>query len=254
MREAVEAALELLDRGELRVAERTETGWVVHQWLKKAVLLSFRLNDMAVIDGRPGRVGLVGQGSVEVRGLGRGAVPRGRLSRRAGLRRPPIRLYRAGRGADAVLRQRWRLCRQRHHGRHLGVGQLLRADRQELPHFRRGRHRRRARAPAGGAGGDRGRLLHRRPRRGGRRRRSSSAARYCRWASISAPRPRSSTGPRARCSRAACRPIRWSSPAPCLASRCRTAAPGPGLYCAVIVKRVDAGTRAKVSLNELLRD
>jgi 2,3,4,5-tetrahydropyridine-2-carboxylate N-succinyltransferase len=30
--------------------------------------------------------------------------------------------------------------------------------------------------------------------------------------------------------------------------------PGPGLYCAVIVKRVDAGTRAKVSLNELLRD
>ena len=171
VREAVEAALELLDRGELRVAEKTAAAGSVHQWLKKAVLLSFRLNDMSRDRGRPGRVGLVGQGPVEVRGLGRGTIPRSRVSRRAGLRRPPIGLHRAGRGADAVLRQCWRLCRQRHHDRHLGVDQLLRADRQELPHFGRGRHWRRARAPAGGTGGDRGRLLHRRPRRGGRRRR-----------------------------------------------------------------------------------
>ena len=54
VREAVEAALELLDRGEVRVAEKAAGGWLVHQWLKKAVLLSFRLNDMAVIDGGPG--------------------------------------------------------------------------------------------------------------------------------------------------------------------------------------------------------
>ncbi|MEX6507289.1 2,3,4,5-tetrahydropyridine-2,6-dicarboxylate N-succinyltransferase [Jiella sp. M17.18] len=55
VRDAVEAALELLDRGEARVATRGADGaWTVHQWLKKAVLLSFRLNDMAVIDGGPG--------------------------------------------------------------------------------------------------------------------------------------------------------------------------------------------------------
>ncbi len=53
-RDAVEAALDLLDRGEVRVAEKTATGWITHQWLKKAVLLSFRLADMAVIPGAPG--------------------------------------------------------------------------------------------------------------------------------------------------------------------------------------------------------
>jgi 2,3,4,5-tetrahydropyridine-2,6-dicarboxylate N-succinyltransferase len=52
-RDAVEAALEGLDSGELRVAERTAQGWQVHQWLKKAVLLSFRLNDMVEIPGGP---------------------------------------------------------------------------------------------------------------------------------------------------------------------------------------------------------
>jgi 2,3,4,5-tetrahydropyridine-2-carboxylate N-succinyltransferase len=55
VREAVEAALELLDRGEARVAEKQPDGnWRVNQWLKKAVLLSFRLNDMSVIPGGPG--------------------------------------------------------------------------------------------------------------------------------------------------------------------------------------------------------
>jgi 2,3,4,5-tetrahydropyridine-2,6-dicarboxylate N-succinyltransferase len=55
VREAVEAALDLLDRGEVRVAERRANGdWHVNQWLKKAVLLSFRLNPMEVIKGGPG--------------------------------------------------------------------------------------------------------------------------------------------------------------------------------------------------------
>jgi 2,3,4,5-tetrahydropyridine-2-carboxylate N-succinyltransferase len=53
-RDAVDAALGLLDRGEARVAEPTAGGWTVHQWLKKAVLLSFRLNDNAAIAGGPG--------------------------------------------------------------------------------------------------------------------------------------------------------------------------------------------------------
>ncbi len=55
VRDAVAEALELLDRGEARVAEPDgEGGWVVHQWLKKAVLLSFRLNAMRTIPGGPG--------------------------------------------------------------------------------------------------------------------------------------------------------------------------------------------------------
>ncbi len=53
-REAVDTALELLDRGEARVAEKTDGTWHVNQWLKMAVLLSFRLNDMNTIEGGPG--------------------------------------------------------------------------------------------------------------------------------------------------------------------------------------------------------
>ena len=53
-RAAVEAALALLDQGKLRVAEKGAAGWTVNQWLKKAVLLSFRLNPMSAIKGGPG--------------------------------------------------------------------------------------------------------------------------------------------------------------------------------------------------------
>jgi len=59
VRKAVEAALHLLDAGKLRVAEKIPgaegaQSWKVNQWLKKAVLLSFRLNDIAAISGGPG--------------------------------------------------------------------------------------------------------------------------------------------------------------------------------------------------------
>jgi 2,3,4,5-tetrahydropyridine-2-carboxylate N-succinyltransferase len=54
IREAVEQALGALDTGTLRVAEKIGDQWHVHQWLKKAVLLSFRLNDMRLIEGGPG--------------------------------------------------------------------------------------------------------------------------------------------------------------------------------------------------------
>ncbi|WP_375450110.1 2,3,4,5-tetrahydropyridine-2,6-dicarboxylate N-succinyltransferase [uncultured Devosia sp.] len=54
VREAVEQALALLDSGQARVAEKIEGQWQVNQWLKKAVLLSFRLNDNQMIDGGPG--------------------------------------------------------------------------------------------------------------------------------------------------------------------------------------------------------
>ncbi|MFO1122814.1 MAG: 2,3,4,5-tetrahydropyridine-2,6-dicarboxylate N-succinyltransferase [Hyphomicrobiales bacterium] len=83
VRDAVNAALELLDSGKARVAEKSAGGWVVHQWLKKAVLLSFRLNDMTLIGGGPGKSGwwdkvpskFEGWGESEFRAAGFRAVP-----------------------------------------------------------------------------------------------------------------------------------------------------------------------------------
>jgi 2,3,4,5-tetrahydropyridine-2,6-dicarboxylate N-succinyltransferase len=54
VRDAVNEALTLLDSGKARVAEKGDAGWTVNQWLKKAVLLSFRLNDNTVIQGPGG--------------------------------------------------------------------------------------------------------------------------------------------------------------------------------------------------------
>ena len=54
VREAVETAIAGLDDGSFRTAEKVGDEWVVNQWLKKAVLLSFRLNDMTPIPGGPG--------------------------------------------------------------------------------------------------------------------------------------------------------------------------------------------------------
>ncbi|NNE83666.1 MAG: 2,3,4,5-tetrahydropyridine-2,6-dicarboxylate N-succinyltransferase [Alphaproteobacteria bacterium] len=83
-REAVENALDLLDRGEARVAERSGADWIVNEWLKKAVLLSFRLNDMTTIAGGPGDnttwwdkvpSKFAGWGEAEYRDAGFRAVP-----------------------------------------------------------------------------------------------------------------------------------------------------------------------------------
>ena len=67
VRTAVETALDRLDKGTARVAEKKSGEWVVNQWLKKAVLLSFRLYDMAPITGAPGGATLVGQGALQIR-------------------------------------------------------------------------------------------------------------------------------------------------------------------------------------------
>ncbi|MGD9812687.1 MAG: 2,3,4,5-tetrahydropyridine-2,6-dicarboxylate N-succinyltransferase [Sphingobium sp.] len=53
VRDAVDTALAMLDSGEGRVAEPAGDGWQVNQWLKKAVLLSFRLNDNCIVEGGP---------------------------------------------------------------------------------------------------------------------------------------------------------------------------------------------------------
>jgi 2,3,4,5-tetrahydropyridine-2-carboxylate N-succinyltransferase len=88
VREAVEAALALLDSGKARVAEKTgpesNSGWTVHQWLKKAVLLSFRLNPNTVMGADTGGTGpwfdkvatkFTGWGEAEFQAAGFRAVP-----------------------------------------------------------------------------------------------------------------------------------------------------------------------------------
>jgi len=83
VRKAVETALDLLDRGQARVAEKKGADWVVNQWLKKAVLLSFRLNDMTPIGGAPGGATwwdkvpskFAGMGEAEFKAAGFRAVP-----------------------------------------------------------------------------------------------------------------------------------------------------------------------------------
>ena len=53
-RDAVETALNELDNGSLRAAEKIDGAWKANEWVKKAILLSFRLNDMEIIEGGPG--------------------------------------------------------------------------------------------------------------------------------------------------------------------------------------------------------
>ena len=123
VRAAVDEALALLDSGKARVAERQADGlWRVSQWLKKAVLLSFRLNDMSVIPGGPGQAAwwdkvpskFDGWRENDFKSAGFRAVPNA-IVRRSAYVAP-------GRRADAVLRQPRRLRRFRHHDRHLGNG------------------------------------------------------------------------------------------------------------------------------------
>jgi 2,3,4,5-tetrahydropyridine-2-carboxylate N-succinyltransferase len=91
VREAVESALNLLDSGQARVAEKTTDGWQVNQWLKKAVLLSFALNDMSVIEGGPGGASwwdkvaskFNGWGASEFKAAGFRAVPNAIVRRSA---------------------------------------------------------------------------------------------------------------------------------------------------------------------------
>jgi 2,3,4,5-tetrahydropyridine-2-carboxylate N-succinyltransferase len=92
IRDAVETALNLLGSGQVRVAARSEDGtWAVHQWLKKAVLLSFRLNDMEVVKGGPGSSTwwdkvpskFEGWGESEFRSAGFRAVPNAVVRRSA---------------------------------------------------------------------------------------------------------------------------------------------------------------------------
>jgi 2,3,4,5-tetrahydropyridine-2-carboxylate N-succinyltransferase len=97
VREAVERALGLLDAGQARVAEKKGGQWVVNQWLKQAVLLSFRLNDMTAIAGAPGGASwwdkvpskFAGMGASEFKAAGFRAVP-GAVVRRSAYIAPGV--------------------------------------------------------------------------------------------------------------------------------------------------------------------
>jgi hypothetical protein len=159
---------ELDSRHALRVAEKIDGQWTTHQWIKKAVLLSFRLERQRVMDGGPMRY--FDKVPTKFAHYDTYSRREGRLPRGAPGRGPARQLHRQGRGADALLREHRRLRRRRHHGRHLGHRRLLRPDRQERAPVRWRRHRRRAGADAGQPDHHRRQLLHRRPL-GSRRRR-----------------------------------------------------------------------------------
>ena len=256
IREAVGKALALLDRGEVRVAEKRHGEWIVNQWLKKAVLLVVPPERHERHRRRPGRRRMVGQGAFEIRGLGRGAssAPPASAPCPAAIV-AALGLYRAGRRADAVLRQSRRLCRQRHDGRYLGDGRLLRADRQERAIF--------PAAPASAACWSRCRpgpsIIEDNCFIGARSEVAEGvivgegsvlSMGVFLGASTQDRRPRhrrSLHGPGAALFGGRAR----------LAARQAAAVDGdagPSLYCAVIVKRVDEQTRSKTSINELLRD
>ncbi len=112
----VRAAIDLLDRGEVRVAEIVDDEVVVHEWVKHAILLWFRLHEMETIELGPfeyvDKIPL----KQRLRGGGCARRPRGV----GPLRRVP----RARRDHDAELREHRRVRRRRHDGRHVGDGRV----------------------------------------------------------------------------------------------------------------------------------
>lgn len=99
-RDAVNGALDLLDNGGARVAQPDgQGGWTVNQWLKKAVLLSFRLNDNSLIDGGPGGAKWYDKVPSKFAGWGENRF------REAGFRAVPGAIVRAGShiGRNVVL-------------------------------------------------------------------------------------------------------------------------------------------------------
>jgi 2,3,4,5-tetrahydropyridine-2-carboxylate N-succinyltransferase len=218
VREAVEKALDLMDTGQARVAEKEAGKWRVNQWLKKAVLLSFRLNDMAPIPGGPGGSPwfdklpskFMGWDDGHFREAGFRAVP-DCVVRRSAFIAPGVVLMpcfvNLGAYVDSgTMVDTWAtIC-------FIGA-------RSEI---------------AEGVVVERGAVLSMGVYIGASTKiidRSSGEIHYGRVPAYSVVVPGTLPG----------KPLAGG-------------APGPGLYCAVIVKRADAKTRSKTSINDLLRD
>jgi 2,3,4,5-tetrahydropyridine-2-carboxylate N-succinyltransferase len=253
VRDAVETALDLLDRGEVRVAEKSADSYVVHQWLKKAVLLSFRLNDMAVIEGGPGGAvwwdkvpsKFAGWDGPRFREAGFRAVP-GCVVRRSAYIAPGVVLMpcfvnlgaHVDRGSMidtwATVGSCAQIGRNCHISGGAGIGGVL-EPLQAGPVVIEDDCFIGARAEvAEGVIVERGSVLSMGVYLGAS---TKIVDRATGEVFLGRVPPYSVV-------------VSGSMPGKPLPN----GSPGPSLYCAVIVKRVDAGTRSKTSINELLRD
>jgi len=215
----VERAIAMLDAGVGRVAEPSDGEWRVNQWLKKAVLLSFRINSMKMITGGPGGghwwdkvpSKFAGWSDRQFAQGGFRAVP-GAIVRRGAYIAPGAVLMPSFVNVGAYVGENsmidtWATvgsCAQIGSNVHIsggaGIGGVL-EPLQAGPVIIEDDCFIGARSEVA-----EGVIVEK--------------ARCCRWACSSAPRPRLSTGQPARSISAACPPIRWSSPA---ALRARTA-------------------------------
>ena len=250
LRTSVEAALEGLDAGKYRVAENVEGKWVTHQWLKKAVLLSFRLRDSAPMETAAGAYDKVplkfaGWGENRFREAGFRAVP-GNVVRHSAYIAPGVILMpsfvNVGARVDSgTMVDTWVTvgsCAQIGKNCHLsggvGIGGVL-EPLQAGPVIIEDDCFIGARSEVvEGVVVERGSVL--------------SMGVYI---GISTKIVDRATG-EVHYGRVPAYSVVVSGTLP--GKPLPNGQPGPGLYCAVIVKRVDEKTRAKTSINELLRD
>src|SRR3954452_18895932 len=248
LRDVVERAIEQLDSGAARVAEKGPDGWTVNQWLKKAVLLSFRLNPMEAIAGGPGGAEwwgkvpskLAGWGEKEFAAAGLRAVP-GPIVRLGAFVAPgavlmPSFVNIGARVGEGTMVDTWATvgsCAQIGRNVHIsggaGIGGGL-APLQAGPVIVEDDCFIGARSEvAEGVVVERGSVLSMGVFLGASTKivdRSTGEVQYGRVPEYSVVVPGAMPGKDG----------------------------GPGLACAVIVKRVDEQTRSKTSINELLRD
>jgi 2,3,4,5-tetrahydropyridine-2-carboxylate N-succinyltransferase len=253
-RDAVENALDLLDRGEARVAEKSGADWIVNEWLKKAVLLSFRLNDMTAIAGGPGDnttwwdkvpSKFAGWGEADFRDAGFRAVPNA-VVRHSAYVAPGVVLMPSfvnlGAYVDSgTMVDTWATvgsCAQIGKNVHLsggaGIGGVLEPLQANPVIIEDGCFIGARSEVAEGVIVEQGAVLSMGVYIGASTKiidRETGEITVGRVPAYSVVVPGTLPG----------RPL-------------SDGAPGPNLYCAVIVKRVDEQTRSKTSINELLRD
>ena len=254
VREAVAAALDGLDSGALRVVEKRGDAWTVNQWLKKAVLLSFRLNPTEAIAGGPGGDApwfdkvpskFAGWDEARFRDAGFRAVP-GAIVRHSAYIAPEVVLMpcfvNLGAYVDSgTMIDTWatvgscaQIGKRCHVSGGAGIGGVLEPLQAEPVIIEDGCFIGARAEVAEGVRVETGAVLSMGVYIGASTRivdRTTGEVHRGRVPAYSVVVPGTMPG----------RPLPDGTP-------------GPNLYCAVIVKRVDARTRAKTSINELLRD
>jgi len=247
VRDAVEAVLDGLDRGEFRIAEKQDGQWVVHQWLKKAVLLSFRLTDSAPMANGYDKVPLkwAGWDAARFAAAGFRAVP-GAVARRSAYIAPGVVLMpsfvnvgaHVGKGTMVDTWATVGSCAQIGANCHIsggaGIGGVLEPLQAEPVIIEDDCFIGARSEVAEGVIVEQGSVLAMGVFLGRSTKivdRATGEISYGRVPSYSVVVPGSLPG----------RPLADGTP-------------GPSLGCAVIVKRVDAKTRSSTSINALLRD